>query len=117
MQFVVRQAERREINGLVASAAAGGGGVLVVAGTAGIGKSALLDTEVGALEGHTVVRASGAEFEQNLLYAALHQLCAPVLDHRQGLPPVQRGCWRRCSVSAHRRRPARRRPVSPSWGC
>ncbi|MGW0955589.1 AAA family ATPase [Streptomyces sp. NPDC001212] len=90
MRFVARQAERREIDRLVASAAAGGGGALVVAGEAGIGKSALLDTAVGALEGHTVLRAAGAEFEQDLLYAALHQLCAPVLDHRQALPPVQR---------------------------
>ncbi|MET1074182.1 MAG: LuxR C-terminal-related transcriptional regulator, partial [Umezawaea sp.] len=33
-----------------------------------------------------VLRASGAEFEQELPYSALHQLCAPVLDHLTALP-------------------------------
>ncbi|MCP2342490.1 helix-turn-helix transcriptional regulator [Actinomadura rupiterrae] len=112
MQFVARQAERQEIVGLVAAAAGGAGGALVIAGEAGIGKTSLLDAAVGAAsasiaasagvpggaggagraaDGQTVLRAAGAEFEKDLLYAALHQLCAPVLDHRRALPPVQAG--------------------------
>ncbi|MFH8793748.1 AAA family ATPase [Streptomyces sp. NPDC017941] len=90
MQFVGRDGERREIDRLLASAAAGRGGAVVVAGEAGIGKSALLDAAVGALDGWEVLRAAGTEFEQDLLYAVLHQLCAPLLDHRRALPAVQR---------------------------
>lgn len=90
MQLVARREERREIDRLVASAAAGHGAAVVVAGEAGIGKSALIDAVLGSVEGCAVLRAAGTEFEQDLLYAALHQLCAPVLEHRLGLPPVQR---------------------------
>ncbi|NGO67925.1 AAA family ATPase [Streptomyces boncukensis] len=87
---MARDDERREIDRLAASAAAGCGGAVVVAGEAGIGKSALVDSAVHELRGFSVLRTVGAEFERGLLYAALHQLCAPVLDHRLGLPAVQR---------------------------
>ncbi|MEU6963159.1 helix-turn-helix transcriptional regulator [Streptomyces chrestomyceticus] len=90
VQLVARHAERREFDGLVTSAAVGRGGAVVVAGEAGIGKSALVDAVVEALDGFQVLRAAGTEFEHDLLYATLHQLCAPVLDHRRGLPAVQR---------------------------
>ncbi|MEU9993388.1 ATP-binding protein [Streptomyces sp. NPDC048045] len=90
MRFVVRRAELRELERLLGSAAAGRGGALVVDGEAGIGKSMLIDTAVGMLDGFEVLRAAGAEFEQDLLYAVLHQLCAPVLEHRLKLPAVQR---------------------------
>ncbi|MFE7121043.1 AAA family ATPase, partial [Streptomyces sp. NPDC057654] len=89
MQLVAREKERIEIDRLLASAAAGRGGALVVAGEAGIGKSALLDSVTGGLEGFAVVRSAGAEFEQDLLYATLYQLCAPFLRFRFGLPGVQ----------------------------
>ncbi|GHG62713.1 hypothetical protein GCM10018779_31650 [Streptomyces griseocarneus] len=72
------------------SAAAGRGGAVVVAGEAGIGKSALIDAVVEELDGFEVLRAAGTEFERDLLYATLHQLCAPVLEYRQRLPVVQR---------------------------
>ncbi|MEU2792855.1 AAA family ATPase [Streptomyces sp. NPDC007100] len=89
VQLVARHAERCEFDRLVDSAAAGRGGALVVAGEAGIGKSALVDAVVGALDGFAVLRAAGTEFERDLLYATLHQLCAPVLEHRRKLPAVQ----------------------------
>ncbi|MFJ9407277.1 AAA family ATPase [Streptomyces sp. NPDC101393] len=87
---MARYAEQLEIDRLVSSAAAGRGGAAVVAGEAGIGKSTLIDTAVEALDEFAVLRAAGTEFEQDLLYAALHQLCAPVLEHRLALPAVQR---------------------------
>ncbi|MFD0413460.1 AAA family ATPase [Streptomyces sp. NPDC127108] len=87
---MARQDERGVIDQLTAAAAAGRGGSLVVAGDAGIGKSTLIDTATEALDQYEVLRTSGAEFEQDLLYAALYQLCAPVLDRRAKLPPVQR---------------------------
>ncbi|MFI1400533.1 AAA family ATPase [Streptomyces sp. NPDC020681] len=90
MVFVARKDELRTLGDLIRAAADGRGGALVVAGEAGIGKSALIDTTVGGLDGWLVLRASGTEFEQDLPYASLHQLCAPVITYRDGLPAVQR---------------------------
>ncbi|WP_344088072.1 ATP-binding protein [Streptomyces stramineus] len=87
---MARHAERRAFDRLITSAAVGRGGAVVVAGEAGIGKSALIDAVVEDLDGFEVLRAAGTEFERDLLYATLHQLCAPVLDHRHRLPAVQR---------------------------
>src|ERR1700754_3019601 len=64
--------------------------VLVVRGEAGVGKSALLDYLVGNAAGCRVARAAGHEYEMELAYAGLHQLCAPLLDLRERLPGPQR---------------------------
>ncbi|WP_329311484.1 ATP-binding protein [Streptomyces sp. NBC_01262] len=90
MLFVARQAELHAIEQVTRAAEDGRGGALALVGEAGMGKSALLDAAVGALDGWLVLRAGGTEFERDLPYAALHQLCAPVLGHRAGLPEVQR---------------------------
>ncbi|QWF83504.1 LuxR family transcriptional regulator [Amycolatopsis sp. CA-230715] len=89
MRIVGHRAELREIGRVTSAAAAGRGGAVVVAGEAGIGKSTLLDAAVEGLDGFTVLRATGTELEQDLLYAVLHQLCAPLLEHRHKLPDVQ----------------------------
>jgi DNA-binding CsgD family transcriptional regulator len=89
MQFVARQAELRAIGEVTRGAAEGRGGAIVVAGEAGIGKSALVKTMAGQLDGWLVLRADGSEFERDLPYAALHQLCAAVIEHRTELPAVQ----------------------------
>ncbi|MFI6095694.1 ATP-binding protein [Lentzea sp. NPDC051213] len=90
MSFVARKAELRAIEDLLRAAADGCGGALVVAGEPGMGKSALIDTATSDLDDWLVLRASGTEFERDLPYAALHQLCTPVLGHRTDLPLVQR---------------------------
>ncbi|QUQ68681.1 LuxR family transcriptional regulator [Kutzneria sp. CA-103260] len=90
MSFVARREELRELGDLLRSAADGTGGALVVAAEAGMGKSALVDAAVGGLAGWQVLRAGGTEFERDLPYAGLHQLCTSVIEHRAGLPPVQR---------------------------
>ena len=41
-------------------------------------------------EGYRVLRAVGVESEMELPFAALHQLCAPLLDGLERLPPPQR---------------------------
>ncbi|GAA0623492.1 LuxR family transcriptional regulator [Kutzneria viridogrisea] len=56
--------------------------MLVLRGEPGIGKSALLDhVEHATPERFQVIRASMSEFEGELPFAALHQLCLPVLPH------------------------------------
>jgi DNA-binding CsgD family transcriptional regulator len=64
--------------------------VVVVRGDAGVGKTALLEDFVRRASGCRVARAAGTEYEMELAYAGLHQLCAPMLDLRERLPAPQR---------------------------
>ncbi|MFJ2259628.1 AAA family ATPase [Streptomyces sp. NPDC087844] len=89
-QLVGRQAEMRRIDELTGAAREGSGGALVLRGEAGIGKSALLDDTRRAASGFRTVRASGAEYERELPFAALHQLCVPMLRHLAELPAEHR---------------------------
>jgi DNA-binding CsgD family transcriptional regulator len=68
---------------------AGQSQVLVVRGEPGIGKSALLDYLVGHASGCRVTRAAGHEYERELAYGGLHQLCAPFLHLLDRLPAPQ----------------------------
>ncbi len=61
-----------------------------MSGEAGIGKTALLEHAVDLASELTVVRAVGVESEMGLAFAALHQLCAPLLDQLGRLPAPQR---------------------------
>ncbi|MFG1926434.1 AAA family ATPase [Cryptosporangium sp. NPDC048952] len=88
--LVGRHEEARRLDELIAAARSRTGGVLVLRGEAGIGKSALLDYAGRAAKGFRTVDASGAEFENVLPYAALHQLCAPFLEHLPDLPAQHR---------------------------
>ncbi|MFC0068330.1 AAA family ATPase [Umezawaea endophytica] len=83
--LVGRQAEVGRVDELTAAARGGRGGVLVLRGEAGIGKSALLDHARRAA-GFRVIQVTGSEFESELPFAALHQLCVPVLAHLDDLP-------------------------------
>jgi DNA-binding CsgD family transcriptional regulator/tetratricopeptide (TPR) repeat protein len=63
---------------------------VVLRGEAGIGKSALLSYVTERAQGMHIATATGVESEMELAYNGLHQLCAPVLDHLDRLPPPQR---------------------------
>ena len=52
--------------------------------------AALLDYAVHSAAGLRVLLATGVESEMELAFAALHQLCAPMLDRLDGLPAPQR---------------------------
>jgi hypothetical protein len=64
--------------------------VLVVRGEPGVGKSAVLEYAVRRASGCRVSRAAGIEYEMELAYAGLHQLCTPILHLRERLPGPQR---------------------------
>ncbi|SEQ92440.1 regulatory protein, luxR family [Lentzea xinjiangensis] len=85
-----RQHEIRRIDQLTGAARAGQGGALVLRGEAGIGKSALLDHARRSAAGFVVAEASGSQYEAELPFAALHQLCRPVLRHLDELPAAHR---------------------------
>ncbi|WP_214411302.1 ATP-binding protein [Sphaerisporangium fuscum] len=88
--LVGRKEELARLDALLEGARQSRGGALVMHGEPGIGKSALLDHLADHATGFLVMRASGAEFEMELPFAALHQLCMPVLRHVAELPPPHR---------------------------
>src|SRR5882724_2868207 len=89
-QLLGRQRERVVLERLLDTARDGHGAVLVVHGEPGVGKTALLAYAVDAGEDFRVVRAAGIEGEMELDYAALQQLCAPILELGDRLPDPQR---------------------------
>ena len=89
-----RRSACEALDRLLAGVRAGHSGVLVLRGESGVGKTALLEYLVGTASGCRVVRAAGAEFEMELAFAALHQLCGSVLDRLDGLPGPQRDSLR-----------------------
>src|ERR1700735_3023166 len=85
-----RLPERAALSELLEAAWAGRTGVLVVRGEPGVGKTALLEYAVGSAAGLRVVRVAGVESEMELAFAALQQLCAPMLGQLAALPDPQR---------------------------
>ncbi len=85
-----RQREREVLGRLLDAARDGDGGVLVVHGEPGVGKTALLDWTVAEGRQLRVLRTVGVEGEMELPFAALQQLCSPVLDRSERLPDPQR---------------------------
>jgi DNA-binding CsgD family transcriptional regulator len=87
--FLGRTSEREALERLMANVRGGQSAVLVVRGEAGIGKTALLRYAARQASGFRVVKVMGAEAEMELPFAGIHQLCAPLLDRLDSLPPPQ----------------------------
>ena len=87
---VGRRHECETLDEVVARARAGKSTVLVLRGEAGAGKTSLLEHAIKSASDLRLVGAVGIESEMELAYAALHQLCAPVLDRLGQLPQPQR---------------------------
>src|SRR6202044_1439825 len=85
-----RLPERAALSELLDGARAGRSGVVVMLGEPGVGKTALLEYAIESSAGLRVARGAGVESEMELAFAALHQLCAPMLDELAGLPDPQR---------------------------
>src|SRR4029453_9731298 len=85
-----RSAERVQLDRLLEAIDSGQSAVLVLRGEAGIGKTALLEYTAERAEGCRALRAVGVESEMVLPFAGIHQLCAPLPDGLERLPPPQR---------------------------
>lgn len=85
-----RARECGELGELLDAVRRGHSRVLVLRGEPGIGKTALLDYAVTSARGFKVIRAAGSESETELAFAALHQVCTPILDRLERLPEPQR---------------------------
>ncbi|RYU14919.1 ATP-binding protein [Nocardioides iriomotensis] len=84
-----RSGERRRLDDALAAVRRGESAVLVVRGEAGVGKTALLQYAAGQATDCRVARIAGVESELELPFAALHQLCAPMLGGLAALPEPQ----------------------------
>lgn len=85
-----RRTERGVLDELVSAVRAGQSRALVLHGEAGVGKTALIEHLSGRVPECRIVRAAGIESEMELPFAALHQLCGPMLDQLEQLPAPQR---------------------------
>jgi AAA ATPase domain len=94
MELIDRGAERDTLDRFVAAIRAGESQALVVSGEAGVGKTALLDYLAGNAPGCRIARTAGVQSEMELTFAALHQLCAPLLGSLEPLPAPQRDAVR-----------------------
>jgi DNA-binding CsgD family transcriptional regulator len=89
--LVGRDAELAQIGSAV-SGVAQQGGTVRIAGTPGVGKSALLRAgmELAAAQGYTALSVRAAEGESHLTFAALYQLLRPLLSRVDELPAGHR---------------------------
>ena len=78
------------LDDVIAAIRAGESRTMVLHGEAGVGKTALLNYTVESAAEMRLLRATGVETEMELAFASLHQLCAPLLESVERLPPPQR---------------------------
>src|SRR5256885_4854053 len=89
MVLVAREEERRRIEALLDGARKGMNGALVLVGEPGIGKTALLEHAAAGADGFQILRARGVQSEAELPFAALLELCRPILAWLEQLEPAQ----------------------------
>jgi DNA-binding CsgD family transcriptional regulator len=99
-----REHERSTLVDLLSAVHQGESRVLVVRGDAGVGKTALLEHVLASATGTRLLRAQGVESEMELAFAALHQLCGPLLELLPDLPAPQRAALE--TIFGHRAGPA-----------
>jgi DNA-binding CsgD family transcriptional regulator len=87
--LINRHAERAALDSVLEAARGGRSAVLVLRGEPGVGKTTLLDYATESAAGLIIARVSGVESEMELAFAALHQLCTPMLGELDRLPDPQ----------------------------
>jgi DNA-binding CsgD family transcriptional regulator len=92
--FRGRLRERRVLDHLLDGVRDGESAALVIRGEAGVGKTALLHYCARQAAGCRVAQLAGVESELELPFAALHQLCHPMLDGLAALPEPQQRALR-----------------------
>ena len=90
--LLIGRGREAEYIGSFVDRAASEGGALLLEGEAGVGKTALLEVAAAraAASGIRLLPAAGAEFEADVMFAALHQLLNPLFDSLSELDPPHR---------------------------
>jgi DNA-binding CsgD family transcriptional regulator len=89
-----REAECGELDSFLEALRRGESRSLVIRGEAGVGKTALLEYLAGSAADCRVISVTSVQSEMELAFAALQQLCAPILDELERLPAPQRNSLR-----------------------
>jgi DNA-binding CsgD family transcriptional regulator len=89
VRLVGRPSERGVLDRFLAALRGGESQALVLLGEPGVGKTALLEDMAERASGCRVVSVSGVQSEMELAFAALHQLCAPLLGRLDAVPAPQ----------------------------
>src|SRR5262245_6842030 len=92
--FLGRTRECQRLDGMLDHAREGRSAVLVVRGQAGVGKTALLRYAARQASGLRIVEVDGVQAEMELPFAAIHRLCASMLDRLEALAAPQRDALR-----------------------
>ena len=87
--LIGRERERQELDALLAGARLGRSGALALRGSAGIGKTVLLDYAVQQASGFQVLNYTSVESEAELPFAGLQALLGPLLDRLPEIPEPQ----------------------------
>ncbi|WP_280399425.1 LuxR family transcriptional regulator [Nocardia carnea] len=85
-----RDRECEQLDDVLDAVRTGHSRALVIRGEPGIGKTRLLDYLVECAHGFRVARITGIQSEMELVYAGVHQLCAPMAGALEALPGQQR---------------------------
>jgi DNA-binding CsgD family transcriptional regulator len=85
-----RDRECEQLDELLGAVRGGESRVLVLKGEAGMGKTRLLEYAMARARRFQVARVTSVQSEMELPYAGLHQLCVPLVNRLDRLPPAQR---------------------------
>ncbi len=85
-----RERECARLDTMIGRVRGGSSGALIMEGEAGAGKTSLLDYVSAHARDLQILRAQGAECEQDLPFAGLADLLGPVLGYMEALPGPQR---------------------------
>jgi DNA-binding CsgD family transcriptional regulator len=94
VRLVGRALESAVLEQFLAAVRGGESRALVLHGEPGIGKTALLEFLVKRAADCRVISVSGVQSEMELAFAALHQMCAPLLDQLAAVPAPQAAALR-----------------------
>jgi DNA-binding CsgD family transcriptional regulator len=92
--FLGRTRERQRLDAMLAQVRDGQSAVLVIRGESGIGKTALLRYAARQASGLRTAEVEGVQAEMELTFAAIHRLCAPMLDGLGDLAVPQQNALR-----------------------
>ncbi len=94
MRLVGRASESAALDRFLAAVRGGESRALVLHGEPGIGKTALLEFLVERAADSRLISVSGVQSEMELAFAALHQVCAPLMDRLATVPAPQAAALR-----------------------
>lgn len=89
-----RAHECEQLERLLDAVRGGESRVLVLRGEPGVGKTRLLEYVMAQARGFQLARVTSIQGDIELPFAGLHQLCEPMMDRLDVLPPAQRDALR-----------------------